>query len=89
MGFYGFCRIAIMNCYRQRQNPIGSLMIAALIGILLSIPFVPPWDGGIRIHAATIPVFSLFPALGLTFIAQKCSWQPLLKVPNKKDFPQF
>jgi hypothetical protein len=48
-------------------------MIAAAIGILLSVPFVPPWDPGIRAYAATIPVFSLFPALGLAFVLTSVS----------------
>ena len=79
--------VAIVNCYRQRQNPSASLMIAAFIGILLSVPLVPPWDTGTRAYAATIPFFSLFPALGLIFIARKYKWQQLLQVPAHKGFP--
>ncbi|MEA5511670.1 hypothetical protein VB715_18000 [Crocosphaera sp. UHCC 0190] len=81
--------IGIINCYRKRQSPMGSLMIAALIGIMLSIPFVPPWDGGIRVHAATIPIVALFPALGLHWIVTKCQWQPLLKTTHDQASPRI
>lgn len=73
---------AIFNCYRLRKQAIASLMLAMTIGILLSVPFVPPWDAGTRPYAATIPLFCLFPALGLAFIAQKMEWHKLLQVPH-------
>lgn len=75
-----FSLIALINCYRQRQHLLPSLMLAMTVGILLSVPFVPPWDAGIRPYAATIPIFALLPALGLAFIAQKMEWQKLLHI---------
>jgi hypothetical protein len=77
--------IALANCYRQRQSPIASLFLAMTAGIFFSVPFVPPWDAGIRPYAATIPVFSGFPALGLTFIAQKMEWHKLIQIPPQKS----
>ena len=77
--------ITLINCYRQRQNSVNLLLILANLGILLSIPFVPPWDAGTRVYAATIPVISLLPALGLTFIAQKMEWRKLLQMPLQKE----
>ncbi|MCU0535263.1 MAG: hypothetical protein MUD14_15355 [Hydrococcus sp. Prado102] len=68
---------AIVNCYRQRQQATASLMLAMAMGILLSVPFVPPWDAGTRPYAATIPLFCLFPALGLALFAQKMEWHKL------------
>lgn len=81
--------IALVICYRQRQIATASLLIAATIGILLSVPFVPPWDAGIRPYAATVPFFSLLPALGLTFIAQKMQWRKLLHVPNQQEYSRI
>ncbi|NJK48756.1 hypothetical protein HC931_11745 [Candidatus Gracilibacteria bacterium] len=81
--------IAIVNCYRQRQQPISSLMLAMTIGILLSVPFVPPWDAGTRPYAATIPLFSLFPVLGIAFFAQKMEWHKLLQIPQPVQQPQI
>jgi hypothetical protein len=65
----------LIYAFRQRQTPLGSFIIAATIGILLSLPFAPPWDDvppG-RFYAATMPLFSLFPALGLAFLLQPVS----------------
>jgi hypothetical protein len=39
--------------------------LAALLGILASLPFAPPWDAGTRTFAATLPLFFLLPASGL------------------------
>lgn len=41
------------------------LNLAALLGIIASLPFAPPWDAGTRIFAATLPLFFLLPASGL------------------------
>ncbi len=41
------------------------LNLAALLGIVASLPFAPPWDAGTRIFAATLPLFFLLPASGL------------------------
>ena len=46
----------------------GSLIIAATIGILLSIPFAPPIDSDrMRVYAATVPILGVL--LGLGFVA--------------------
>ena len=36
---------------------LSSLLVAGFIGILLSIPFLPPIDGGPRFYASTMPFF--------------------------------
>ena len=41
------------------------LNLAALLGIIASLPFAPPWDGETRIFAATLPLFFLLPASGV------------------------
>jgi hypothetical protein len=41
------------------------LNLAALLGIVASLAFAPPWDAGTRIFAATLPLFFLLPASGL------------------------
>jgi len=40
------------------------LNLAALLGMISSLPFAPPWDGETRIYAATLPLFYLLPAFG-------------------------
>jgi hypothetical protein len=41
------------------------LNVAALLGMITSLPFAPPWDGETRIYAATLPLFFLLPAFGI------------------------
>jgi hypothetical protein len=41
------------------------LNLAALLGMIASLPFAPPWDGETRIFAATLPLFFLLPASGV------------------------
>jgi hypothetical protein len=41
------------------------LNLAALLGILASLPFAPPWDGETRMLAATLPLLFLLPACGV------------------------
>lgn len=43
----------------------SSLLIAGLVGFVLSIPFLPPIDGGSRFYASTVPFFFAIPVLAL------------------------
>jgi hypothetical protein len=45
--------------------PLSWLNLAALLGMIASLPFAPPWDGETRIFAATLPLFFLLPASGV------------------------
>jgi hypothetical protein len=93
---YIFSLLGLFRCYRQRQNPACSMLLAIGLGVLLSLPLVPPWIGGTgttRIYAATLPISALLPAIGLAFVVQSSSLNPLLPVPEKglhlKALPTF
>jgi len=50
-----------------KVNPVFSFLLACLIGVFFSVPFLPPIDGGSRFYASSM-VFSLaLPALALPF----------------------
>jgi hypothetical protein len=49
--------VGIVKSVRKIFEPMYSFFVAVLIGFLLSIPFLPPIDGGIRIYASTMPLF--------------------------------
>jgi hypothetical protein len=51
---------------RDLRSPQSSLLLASFLGIFLSIPFLPPIDGGARFHASTMPFFWAIPAFGLS-----------------------
>lgn len=50
---------------KKRKFNVGTLTIASLLGVVLSVPFVPPIDGGSRFYAATIPLLFFIPAIGV------------------------
>lgn len=75
-----------IHCYRQRKTFENSLMIAAISGILLSVPFVPPIDAGMRPYAATIPVSAMLVTLGarqvVMFLAKRRNWGLTSHIPK-------
>ena len=55
----------LLGCVRDRRDPLSSMMLVALVGIWISVPFVPPWDSDqMRAYAATIPFLAWLPAMG-------------------------
>jgi hypothetical protein len=55
--------VGVVKSARKIFEPVYSFFIAVFIGFLLSIPFLPPIDGGIRIYASTMPLFFGFIAV--------------------------
>lgn len=56
----------LRTVWLDRRQPQGGMLMAVLIGTLLSVPFVPPWDSDLmRAYAATLPFIALLPALGV------------------------
>jgi hypothetical protein len=49
----------------ETYQTLSWLNLAALLGMVVSLPFAPPWDGETRIFAATLPLFFLLPASGV------------------------
>jgi hypothetical protein len=53
-------------CIFRRKDPYCSMIIWAGLGIIVSVPFIPPWDADdMRIYAATIPLLAAVPAVVL------------------------
>lgn len=55
----------LIRVSKNIQTSHASLLIAGFIGILLSIPFLPPIDGGGRFYASTMPFLFILPAVAL------------------------
>lgn len=49
----------------------SSLLLAGFVGIVLSIPFLPPIDGGARFYASATPFFFVLPAMALSLFLKK------------------
>jgi hypothetical protein len=55
----------LVRASKNIQTSQASLSVAGFIGILLSIPFLPPIDGGGRFYASTMPFLFILPAVAL------------------------
>ena len=63
-------RGTILLVKSMRWN-VSSLLIAAFAGILFSVPFLPPIDGGSRFHASTMPFLYVIPAVGASRLIKR------------------
>lgn len=57
---------AVIKLFKSIHSDGDSLLLACFIGIFLSIPFLPPVDGGTRFHAGTVPFFFAALVAGLS-----------------------
>lgn len=48
------------------RSNLSTLLLAGFVGIFLSIPFLPPVDGGNRFYASTMPFFFVLLSVGVT-----------------------
>ena len=55
----------IFHLFKSAHSNSSSLLVACFMGIFLSIPFLPPIDGGSRFYAGSMPFFLVLPAVGL------------------------
>ncbi|MBD1806562.1 hypothetical protein H6F98_14010 [Microcoleus sp. FACHB-SPT15] len=82
--------IALLNSFRCWREPNASLMVVATLGILASVPCVPPWDAdAMRAYAATMPFLATLPALGIEFIAKNLELHQPVTVPTKESSSQY
>jgi hypothetical protein len=68
------------------RSNLSTLLLAAFVGIFLSIPFLPPVDGGNRFYAATMPFFFVLLAVGASRFPPD---ETLITVKNGSFFPRF
>ena len=87
-GMYLLCILGIFGWFRNRKDPIQSLVMAAAIGIFISVPFLPPTDAyRMRPYAASIVIFAALPAMGLIIILNQIKKIPL-NILDKTSIPQ-
>jgi hypothetical protein len=75
-------------CISKWREPIPALLLAALAGTFLSVPFVPPWEADrMRVYAASLPFYVTYPAVGLVFVLSRFRWMSLLQDTRPIEFP--
>jgi len=78
----------VVICYRKREQAWRSMLLAIILGILLSVPLVPPRDASkMRAFAVTQPLMITVAAVGLVdmaqFFSQRKKLRFILKVKSK------
>lgn len=69
-GLYLLCILGFAK-WMRKADPYAGFIIAATLGIFISVPFVPPSDAyGMRLYAASAIILGLLPALGLTNVTE-------------------
>ena len=62
----GLLFLGLIRLMKDIRENTASLLLAGFVGMILSIPFLPPIDGGSRFYASTVPFFFVIPAIGLS-----------------------
>jgi hypothetical protein len=87
-GMYALCIVGVFAWSRDRSDPIQNLIMASALGVLISVPFLPPTDAyRMRPYAASIIVFAALPAMGLTFITSQIKTKFFSQADNSIIFP--
>jgi len=71
ISLYLFSVIGLYFTYMNRKQPFFLILLLALLGILLSVPFLISDTTNMRAFAATIPFLIFFPAIGMYELIQK------------------
>ena len=58
--------------WQNRTRPESGLIFAGLLGIILSVAFIPPQDAAVmRVYAASMPYLIILPMLGLVWLVSR------------------
>lgn len=89
-GMYALNVMGIYSWFKKRENAYASLALLTALGVLASVPFVPPTDAyRVRLYAATIPFFVILPGLGLAYLLRIGPLQSLktISVSTNERYP--
>lgn len=62
----GLLFLGLFRLIKDIRENTASLLLAGFVGMILSIPFLPPIDGGSRFYASTVPFFFVIPVIALS-----------------------
>lgn len=70
--FYALAACGLLAAVRRGRSAHHSMLLAATLGCLASVPFVPPFDADqMRAYAATIPLLAALVGLGFAAVSGK------------------
>ena len=74
----------------DRSNKYKSLVALTSLGVLISVPFVPPTDAyRVRLYAATIPVIVLLPSIGFAHLLEKIKYRHVYQTDHGNQRQHF
>lgn len=77
---YALSVLGFVKWLQKPDDPHSGLVALASIGILLSVPFVPPTDAyRVRLYASSIVIFGLLPAMGLSLFTSRIKFKWISK----------
>jgi len=90
-GLFGLCILGIYKgLSRRSSDAFSSFVTASALGVLISVPFLPPTDAfRMRPYAASMIIFALFPAMGLIFILEKLNSKARFFLVQDRAFPSY
>lgn len=66
---YILCILGFLKWLLKPSDQYSGLVVMAALGVLASVPFVPPTDAyRVRLYAASIVIFGLLPSMGLSLL---------------------
>lgn len=69
---YALSILGFLKWILKPGDRYGGLVAMATLGVLASVPFVPPTDAyRVRLYAASIVIFGLLPAMGLSLLLSR------------------
>jgi hypothetical protein len=85
---FALCMLGLVRWFRKPNDSLMSLVGVSVLGIFISVPFLPPTDAyRMRPYAVSIIIFGLLPALGLLFGMEILKVAPTGKSDNGNTKP--
>ncbi len=90
-GLYILSALGVYKWIRNKPSDIFSgLVVAAALGVVISVPFLPPIDTTrMRSYASSMIIFALLPAMGLVFILEKLNRRAGFFSKPDSNFPDY
>ncbi len=80
---------SLVRLFKSIYTANSSLMIAGIVGVFMSIPFLPPIDGGARFYAGTMPFLFALPAVGVEWLSRNPNRNPKGDLQREVFIPRF
>src|SRR6266545_2357936 len=89
-GLYLLSIIGFVSWLLNRNDKYKSLVALTSLGVLASVPFVPPTDAyRVRLYAATIPVITLLPSIGLAQLLDRIKYRHSYQATHANERQHF